>query len=62
MNPTLLVKFYLNSAAYSVKGTLSWGLLGPEIEGTTDPKFNSKDSPVNLIESELVLHNYYSLT
>lgn len=46
LNPTLLVKSSGNSLAYSETATLSWGLLGPEIEGFTVVKSNSKTSPV----------------
>jgi len=57
LKPTLLVNNYGNSLGYSVTETLSWGLLGPEIEGYTEDKSNSKTSPVNFNFSEGFLHN-----
>jgi len=48
LNPVLLVKSSDHSFFYSETETLSWGLLGPEIEGATAFKSNSKTSPVKL--------------
>jgi hypothetical protein len=46
LNPAGLVKISLNSFFYSVTFTLSCGLFGPEIQGTTLASANSREAPV----------------
>jgi len=46
LNPTFAGKISLNSFFWFITETLSCGLLGPEIDGTTEAKSSSKDSPV----------------
>jgi hypothetical protein len=46
LNPAGLVKISLNSFFYAEIATLSCGLFGPEIQGTTLARSNSRDSPV----------------
>lgn len=46
LNPAGLVKISLNSFFYSLIVTLSCGLFGPEIQGTTLARSNSRETPV----------------
>jgi len=41
LNPSLLVRHWVKSAFMSVIDTRSWGLLGPEQQGTTVLRSNS---------------------
>lgn len=46
LNPAGLVKISLNSFFYAEIATLSCGLFGPEIQGTTLARSNSREAPV----------------